>query len=225
MAVVKTTSGSVRALAFLPSIRVLMGRSDGEERLLALLDDRAIRDGIVVRIQAVRALGEMRAVAAVEPIGRLLTSDERRDVRSFAAIALGKIGSPSGVGPLIRALGDEGSSVRSVAAENLGRIRGSTALAALCEALKDDSTRVRTSAAEALGRLSNEAAIPALTNAARRNRFIVRVYAIVAIGEIGGASANEALAELRRRIRNPALRLCVRGQRRALKRASRVHTD
>jgi hypothetical protein len=37
-------------------------------RLIKLADDQATRDGIVVRVQAVKALGELGAVAAIDQI-------------------------------------------------------------------------------------------------------------------------------------------------------------
>jgi HEAT repeat protein len=195
--------------ALMPSVRALMGRSDGAARLVALLDDPAIRNGIAVRGQAARALGEMGEVAAVEPIARLLANDGLVGVRAFAAIALGRIASVEGVMPLVNALQDEQYSVRYHAAASLGRIGDARALPALCAALHDSSWTVRTSAAEALGHLHDAAAIPALVDAALRPRFRVRQHsrvrmnAIEAVQRIGGPAGSEALAQLRRRIHNP----------------------
>jgi len=76
------------------------------------------------------------------------------DVRTAAAGALGQIGDPRAVEPLIAALKDEGESVRSSAARALGKIGDPRAVESLIAALKDKKWHVRKPAAGALDRLA-----------------------------------------------------------------------
>ena len=76
------------------------------------------------------------------------------DVRTAAAGALGQIGDPRAVEPLIAALKDEGESVRSSAARALGKIGDPRAVESLSAALKDKKWHVRKPAAGALDRLA-----------------------------------------------------------------------
>jgi hypothetical protein len=69
--------------------------------------------------------------------------------RSAAARALGQLGDPRAIEPLISALRDEHQLVRSEAADALGRV-GKDAVIPLLSALEDENQEVRSSAADAL---------------------------------------------------------------------------
>ena len=71
-------------------------------------------------------------------------------VRSDVATALGQIGDPRAVGPLIGALGDSDEYVRAGAAEALGRIGDARAVEPLLKVLKDYPPRVNKAVAQAL---------------------------------------------------------------------------
>ena len=83
-------------------------------------------------------------------------------MRRRAALALGRIGRPGAVAPLLEALaGDPAGAVRSTAAFSLGILEDplpAAAAAALEAALADPSGRVREKALEALGRRGGERA-------------------------------------------------------------------
>src|SRR3989338_618077 len=84
--------------------------------------------------------------------GCLNRNDENWGVRRKAAEALGEIGGPKVVEPLIEAIkNDEDKDVRWTAARALGKIGGPKAVDALIEAMKkDEDEDVKNSAARAL---------------------------------------------------------------------------
>ena len=82
----------------------------------------------------------------------LLTDSEPR-VRRRAALAIGRVGLPGGIQPLIGALSDTDPEVRAMAAFGLGLIGDVVAAPALTKALVDESPLARGRAAEALGQI------------------------------------------------------------------------
>ena len=88
--------------------------------------------------------------------------DPDPEVRRRAVLALGRIGRPEAVEPLVTALtGDEAGAVRSTAAFALGIVEDplpAEAVSALEAALLDGSSRVREKAIEAIGRRGGERA-------------------------------------------------------------------
>ena len=89
-----------------------------------------------IRVNAARALGELRNRLAIPPlIGAL--SDENRLVRKNAAEALGKIGDSSALEPLVEALNDEDGFVQAKAAAALGKIGDKRAIDPLLRFIRD----------------------------------------------------------------------------------------
>jgi cyclophilin family peptidyl-prolyl cis-trans isomerase/HEAT repeat protein len=82
----------------------------------------------------------------------LLTDSEAR-VRRRAALAVGRVGLPAGIQPLMGLLSDSDADVREMAAFALGLIGDVVAAPALTKALDDASPIVRGRAAEALGQI------------------------------------------------------------------------
>lgn len=74
-------------------------------------------------------------------------------VRTLSAMALGDLGVPSAVEPLLRRLKDKDEVVRGKAAEALGNIGDPRARAGLVSLLSDESTDVRVKAQLALNRI------------------------------------------------------------------------
>ncbi len=108
-------------------------------------------------------------------------------------MALGAIGDPQAVPPLIQALGhapfaDDWDAVRRAAAEALVRI-GAPAVPALIQALGDDWDAVRRAAAWALGAIGDPQAVPALIQALGDSDSAVRRAAAWALGAIGDPQA------------------------------------
>jgi cyclophilin family peptidyl-prolyl cis-trans isomerase/HEAT repeat protein len=105
------------------------------------------------------------ALAAPMPapdLVRLLEDPEGR-VRRRAALAIGRVGLPEGVPPLVRVLaGDRDPEVRQMAAFALGLMGNIAAIDPLRAALRDTSEPVRGRAAEALGLIGDIASAPAI---------------------------------------------------------------
>jgi HEAT repeat protein len=74
-------------------------------------------------------------------------------VRRHAAEALGKIGDPESLNPLIEALADEDWLVRRNAAESLARLKNNRAIDPLVPLLEDENEMVRDTVEGALSSL------------------------------------------------------------------------
>ena len=105
------------------------------------------------------------------------------DLKRRLVEALGKLGDPQAVPPLIKALGDDWDDVRRAAAEALVKI-GTPAVPALIQALGHRYSAVRRAAAEALGELGDPQAVPALTERLQDESGDVRKAAQAAIQQI-----------------------------------------
>lgn len=127
----------------------------------------------IERLEASRSIR-----ALVHALGYAESSDDKFDKeaalahRKKAALALGRIGDPLAVGPLISVLNNRTWGVQAEAAQALGRIGDRRAVRFLFDALKDDDPGLRGDAAEALGKIGDIRAvqplIAALTNSNSR---------------------------------------------------------
>lgn len=166
----------VRALSAIGDVRA----SKPLAKLLTVEVDHEVRREIVA------ALGTrgLASSAAVDACVRAL-SDESRDVRSSAARSLGRLASPKGALPLVRALGDDYWSVRRDAENSLMNI-GRRAVPELIAALESRKFTVRLRAARALGAVGDRRALRPLSRLAKRARDErVRRAAEEALSEIG----------------------------------------
>jgi cyclophilin family peptidyl-prolyl cis-trans isomerase len=127
--------------------------------MLQLEDRRVLRVETPAPAAAPVAPAKGRKAAAAPPppppaidLTKLLTDGEPR-VRRRAALAIGRVGLPAGVQPLVGTLSDADPEVREMAAFALGLIGDGTAAPALTTALSDASPIVRGRAAEALGQI------------------------------------------------------------------------
>ena len=77
---------------------------------------------MAARIGAVEALGSIRDPRAVRHIIDVMERDRNVEVRWVAALALGNIGDPSAIPPLLLALRDQERYIRSSAAMALERL-------------------------------------------------------------------------------------------------------
>jgi HEAT repeat protein/cyclophilin family peptidyl-prolyl cis-trans isomerase len=113
----------------------------------------------ILRLEDQRALKDPESPAA--DLIRLLTDGQAR-VRRRAALAVGRVGLPSGIAPLVVMLGDSDPEVRQMAAFALGLIGDRQARDPLVMSLTDQSPLVQSSAAEALGLIGDPAAAAAV---------------------------------------------------------------
>lgn len=110
-------------------------------------------DNLIVRLHAVKALGDTGDFRAVQPLIAILGD---KDCGHTAANALAKIGKRA-VEPLIISLKDENPFARRNAADALGKIKDARAVNPLINALKDNDLIVRRNSARALGGLKMQA--------------------------------------------------------------------
>ena len=97
-----------------------------------------------------------------------LLADASPRVRRRAALAIGRVGRPEGVAPLVAGLGDAEAEVRQMAAFALGLLGDESAAEPLLLALDDPSPLVQGRAAEALGRIGGAGAADAIGGLLRR---------------------------------------------------------
>jgi hypothetical protein len=110
------------------------------------------------------------------------------DVRSYAALALAKIGEEAAIPALVQTLTDEDELVHRRAAEALGTI-GLPALPALLDALRHEDAHVRWIVAYSLGTVGDVRAIPALAQTLKDREKDVRAMAAEALSTIGDSAA------------------------------------
>jgi len=119
--------------------------------------------------------------------------DEDCWVCLLAAEALGKIGDPRAVDPLIVALQDEASGVRGNAATALGMIGDPRAVDPLIVALQDEDSDVRWHAATALSMIGDLRTVEPLITALGNADWNVRGNAALALGGIDDKRSVEPL--------------------------------
>ncbi len=115
-------------------------------------------------------------------IGALQHHDD--DVRWKAAIALGEIGDPRAVGPLIALLCDEDRFVKGRSAHALGLI-GEVAVDPLIHALQEGDGNLRWGAAIALGKIRDTRAVKPLIRALADKYENVRAESATSLAGIG----------------------------------------
>lgn len=148
------------------------------------------------RAEIVRAMGQSGDPRAIPYIAAaLLNLDEKVQVRSAAAVALGRIGHPLTKGYLVQGIKDPSQEVRFAAVLALGRVQQPGVVTFLEQRLRSDpSWWVRYAVAIALGKTKKAWAVPALARAAAEDaQWQVRMEAARALGEIGTESAVSAL--------------------------------
>jgi len=193
-------SGSaVRSLMFVVVGLVIGALSDltkkEQEQMINRVTDAALQSGMgggtagsqrdhksrLISFASVRKLRESRDVHGLIRVLR------KRDpgIQYEAAEALGDIGDPAAVGPLMEALtGDQYSGVRWKAAEALGKI-GTPAVPALLTVLAHPDEDIRWKAAVTLGEIGDERAIGPLVQLLNDQDRFVRSRAAYALGLIG----------------------------------------
>ncbi len=144
-------------------------------------------------------MGNIGSETAIPGLLKAL-EDSNKDVRMYAAEALGKISSETAIPGLLKALEHSDVYVRWKAAEALGNIGSETAIPGLLKALEHFDWFVRREAAAALGKIGSETAIPGLLKALEDSNKDVRRYAAFALGKI---SSETAMTELIKCLKNP----------------------
>ncbi|NDJ85393.1 MAG: TIR domain-containing protein [Chloroflexi bacterium] len=148
------------------------------------------------RIDAARALGDLRDSVAIDALLKALT-DFSIQVRKAATASLGHIKNPRAIPGLVEVLEspESDSELRETAALALGNIGHVDGIAPLQQALNHDGEMfVRISAARALGMIGDPSASSVLSGVIRGARYNrLRRAAVLALGEIGNAAAIQDL--------------------------------
>lgn len=177
----------------------------------------------IQREYAIAALGNFKAKAAVAPVSAVL-ENHQLGRRYVAAWALGEIGGPAAVPPLVRALADPDEEVRKFATRSLIRLNRQ-ALQPLLDFLRQPRSPVETAAAvralgdiadpialevllplldspvkaevvTALGKLKDPRSVNALVAVLTDPDWQVRMNAAAALGPIGSDQQAQALEKL-----------------------------
>jgi HEAT repeat protein len=128
-------------------------RQSGDPRAVELLRGALGDSSPYVRAIAVQAIGDLGVQEAYPDLEHLLGDEE---VRSGVLVALGRLGNPKALRPLLAGLRDsEPLDVQSAAAQGLGLLRDVTALQTLKEVAEDPNrdAGVRYMARVAAGRI------------------------------------------------------------------------
>ena len=137
----------------------------GDPKLALPLIEHFERHPDLVEEEMVEAFGDVGNSAAVPVLVKLLQSP-RSLLRRAAARALGRLGSPEAIEPLIAAASEAGDPDLRRASVQALRILGATeAGPVICDALFDPHPSVRTAAAEAVSELGLRSAAPFLREA------------------------------------------------------------
>jgi hypothetical protein len=174
--------------------------------LIATLNHRKT----AVRIGAIEALGTIRDQRSQKPLISLLEHDEDAEVRWVAALALGSLGSPEAINPLVRALKDPDRYVRYGAGQALQSLAwvpqtdaerayyaiafqdwkhvvqiGAGATAPLIETLRDQNASTRAEIVEVLGEIGDTPSQRACELVLKDPSSTVRWKAILAAQKCG----------------------------------------
>lgn len=149
-------------------------------RIIRLEDQRVLRDPAPPAPPPAPARRRRRAAAVAPrtPDLQPLLNDPDARIRRRAALAVGRVGLPAGVQPLLPMLKDVDPDVRHVAAFALGLIGEGAAVAPLQSLLGDVSFVVRGRAAEALGLIGDTAAAAPIAAMAREAAVAGNVAAL-----------------------------------------------
>ncbi len=178
IAQLSSDDGRVRGRAVYELGKIGPAAAPAVPALIAMLGDRLApiivpeedTHGTQVSIVATNALVTI-GEPAVEPLLRVLREkDPKRDVRDHAARALGKIGDPLALQPLLEALDHEKQPVRSAASSALGEM-GEAAFRPLADRLRHPSLRVQLGAIRGIVRI-NQAAISRTGRTTRREQSV-----------------------------------------------------
>ncbi len=153
----------------------------------------------LVRAIAIEILGLIKAVGATEAVIEALRSDPSDEVRIRAARALGRIGMPTAVEPLLTVVqAGELPALRAVAAGALGDLGAAEAAPGLAARLNDPAYHVAHNAARSLLRLG------------RDGEAALAEAAVGILGDRAASHAQEALAiaaiDAERRVHRPVRR-------------------
>ena len=139
--------------------------------VLTLVQVLTTSDQRKLRQQAAQYLGQFGASSAFAPLRAAALFDPHRSVRATAAYALGNLGDPQAIEPLLVCLSDRRGTVRKAAAQSLRWFRDPRIIEPLLVCLHDRDRAVRANAALSLGAMGHvQAIVPLLACLQDQNR-------------------------------------------------------
>jgi HEAT repeat protein len=192
-----------------------LGNSSRADELLELYDDYQGDSSTDIAMNIITAWGDMKYAPAMNTLLDIIDdSSASNSEREYAAVALGKLGDPEALEPLINLYNDEGddSMIRAFAVSGLMYFEDPQVEDLLLQALKRDSYwKIRVTACEGLAKMGSVDAIDILDFKLRRDtENNVKKAAAKALGEYGNGPAGEILLDYFKKESNSAeLRLVV----------------
>jgi HEAT repeat protein/VWA domain-containing protein len=164
------------------TVSVLEGVDDAEATglLIETLKDRAFN----VRDEALRVLSGYRSDASVGAAEKALAGPAVGKAKPYVAMALGKMGHPSSIDPLVALAADPDWENRRAAAEALGNFKDPKAREALVALTKDTESVVRTTTADALGNAGDGSVVDAVNALLGDSAWQTRSAACAAAGKL-----------------------------------------
>gem|GEM_PF-7096169 len=162
---------------------------DHPESVDALVKILERAENVNVKIEAVKALGDMKAGEAVEPITREIKryiGSEERDVRKFLRSTietLAKIGGPETEDAMILLTRSKIQDIRQDALAKMGGFTGEAAVKTLTRACSDPVAAVRLSALRSIRNSLHPDAVSAVTRLLKDPDDKVRLLAIETLGD------------------------------------------
>jgi len=150
------------------------------------------------RAAAALLIGEIQYAKALEPLCRMLETDEDEDVRDAALRGLAHLEDPSSVDAVIGALEEKDPIMREIAAELLGELGDKRAVKPLAKLLRDKVGDVRIDAAQALAELPDPSVTAQLIRALGDDEHMVVSAAELALTRIGEPALPKLIAAYKR---------------------------
>ncbi|MBI3987184.1 MAG: HEAT repeat domain-containing protein [Lentisphaerae bacterium] len=148
--------------------------------------DRLNNANPAIQNRAIAELGTLGRRQAAPALKKFLSGDYARDTRLLTLKALGDIGDPESVAPIVPVLADPDPQIKLSAAEALGKIRDPTAIQPLAKLLNDPDAQLAT--IWALGNIGHTNAVSFLSGLLASPDKFVRFNALQALKKIGSGT-------------------------------------
>jgi HEAT repeat protein len=170
------------------AVAAAFARLGQEEVVPDLAHLLGVEESAAVRERLCRALGVLGGAHGLDALGRAAL-EPALPVSLEAIRALGQLGRPEAIGPLLSAWRAHGDAARgAAAAEGLGRLRARAAVDDLGLGLRSDAPTVRLACVEALAGIGDARAVPVLIDALGDRSWAVFVAAEKALRRTTGAN-------------------------------------
>lgn len=161
------------------------------DQVVSMAKGTTLRDGSILPPPEPPAFEKMVAQHETSALIEAFKNGESLKIRCLAADALGKLGDPAAVEPLLSALMDAKEELRIAILRALGEIGDPRAVETIIESYKGQDVPVYEAGAHALGMIGDLSAVPALLDKLDSRFIIYRLPAIEALQQISGQSIGD----------------------------------